>query len=105
MEKTRFGISLKNIPNTNRRDYFIKLIHKTEDLIRRMRWKAYFFLHKYNLSKDAEGYGFKSKKSAQFIERLFGFENDLLDIVNNISFHKRKDYVKRHFDRVVKDIN
>lgn len=36
--------------------------------------------------------GLKGKKDATFIERSFGFENDLLDVVNNISFHKRKDH-------------
>lgn len=70
-----------------------------------MRWKDYFFLHKYNFSNETEGYGFKNKKAALFIEKLFGFQNDLLDLVNNISFHKRKDPFQRHLDYVVKDIN
>lgn len=47
----------------------------------------------------------KTKKAALFIEKLFGFQNDLLDLVNNISFHKRKDHFQRHLDYVVKDIN
>lgn len=38
---------------------------------------------------------------------MFVFENDLQDLVNNISFHKRKkkNHLQRHHDYVVKDIN
>lgn len=47
----------------------------------------------------------KAKKVALFIENLFGFEN-LLDLVDNVSFHKRKkNHFQRHLDYVVKDIN
>lgn len=62
MEKINFGISLKNIPNTNRRNYFIKLIQKTEGLIRSMKWTAQFFLQRNNSSNEPDVYGFSSKK-------------------------------------------
>lgn len=58
------------------------------------------------MSKEPEVCGFKSKKAVPFIERLFGLEKVLLDIImNNNSFHKRKVYFQRHLDNVVKDIN
>lgn len=103
--KDKFRNVSKNIPNTNKRGYFVRLVNKRDDLIRRIRWKAYFFLHNINFIKQSEVYGFNSKISAPFIERLFGCENDLIDIVNNISFHKRKDHFQRHLDQVLMDIN
>lgn len=92
MEKTNFDISLKNIPLTNKRNYFVKLLQKTEELVRRMRWKAFFFLRGNNLTeKEQEVYGFRSKKTAPFNKNLQEFEKDLLNIINNISFHKKKE--------------
>lgn len=61
MEKINFGISLKNIPNTNRRNYFIKLIQKTEELIRSMKWTAQFFLQRNNSSNEPDVYGKKRR--------------------------------------------
>ena len=39
------GYSLKNIPIPPNNAYTARLIQKTESLIKRMRWKAHFFLH------------------------------------------------------------
>ena len=43
MEQTRFKYSMKNIPIPPRNSYLKKLIEKTESVIKRMRWKAFFF--------------------------------------------------------------
>ena len=44
LEKVNLGYSTKNIPFANKEQYKMKLIEKTEALIKRMRWKATFFL-------------------------------------------------------------
>lgn len=48
---------------------------------------------------------YEQKKSAPFIEILFLFGNDLLDIVNNISFHKKENYFQKRLNWIVKDKN
>lgn len=47
-----------------------KMIEKTEDLIRTMRWKAHFFLNPDTQQNKKNKYGFKSTKSPPFIEEL-----------------------------------
>lgn len=77
MEKNNFEISLKNIPNTKKQDYFVKLVLKTECLLRQMRWKAFFSFVTMIFLEEPDFYCFKSLKTAQFINQLYGFENDL----------------------------
>ena len=48
MEKLSFGYSLKNIPLLDKRSYQLKLIEKIESVLKRMHWKAHFFLPKEN---------------------------------------------------------
>ena len=45
METKQFGYSTKNIPIPPEKEYRKMLIEKTENLCRRMRWKAHFFLN------------------------------------------------------------
>ena len=52
MERTRFNYSMKNIPIPPRNSYLKKLIEKTESLIKRMRWKAFFFGRNNEKDKD-----------------------------------------------------
>ena len=45
MELTRFNNSTKDIPIPSETEYKCKFIEKTEQLCKRMRWKAFFFLN------------------------------------------------------------
>ena len=45
MEKINFNYSLKNIPVPSKSSYKLKLIDKIENVIKRMRWKAQFFIN------------------------------------------------------------
>lgn len=96
MEKINYGISLKNIPKTNKWDYFAKLVLQTEDLIRRMQWRAHFFLLDQEESYKYENYGFKNLKTTPLIKALAGFEIDLLEIINGLNFHKSKKLLQTH---------
>ena len=41
-----FGISEKNIPRSNKKEHNnMQLIYRTEKLVKRMRWEAFFFLN------------------------------------------------------------
>ena len=62
MEKINFNYSLKNIPTPSRSSYQLKLIDKNESVIKRMRWKAFFFLKDNNSNEtERETFAFKSK--------------------------------------------
>ena len=43
MERKNFKYSLKNIPVPSEDNYMKTMISKVESLLRRMRWKAFFF--------------------------------------------------------------
>ena len=61
-EKNSFNYSLKNIPLRDKSSYTLKLMEKIESVIKRMRWKAYFYLNKETQEKQEKNtYGFKSR--------------------------------------------
>ena len=66
MEKVNFGYSLNNIPTPNERTYKLRLIEKIELFIKKLRWKAIFFINnsKETTESCASGsvYGLKSNK-------------------------------------------
>lgn len=98
-------MSLNEIPTTNNRDYFVKLTMETEDVIRRMLWKAYFFLLDQGHSYKYENCGFKSLKTVPLIEALSVFGNDLLGIINRLTFHKCKNLFQKILITLLKIIN
>jgi len=61
MEKVNLDYSTKTmkIPLPAKDEYLKRFIEKTENFIRRMRWKAYHFLNEKE-SMANESYGFKS---------------------------------------------
>ena len=63
MEKFNIGYSTKNIPLPSQHDFLQRLIEKTEQFLRRMRWKAYFFLNRDVSTSSKDTYGFKSTKN------------------------------------------
>ena len=90
MEQKNLGYSMKNIPIPSKKEYLKRLIEKIESLIRRMRWKAYFFENPgENASSDESDtgkYGLKSKQAPPPNERLNQFEDDLYEMVRSIQF-------------------
>ena len=96
MEQTRFKYSMKNIPIPSRSSYqyIKKLIKKTESIIKRIRWKAFFFeqnkvKNKTNHDNDNDdsnsaadnNFGFKSRKCPPQNEELNNFEADVYDMI------------------------
>ena len=79
--------SLKNISLSDKRSYQIKLIEKIESVLKRMRWKAHFFLSKENQQpKNFKTYGFKSRNHPPQITLLEEFEKDLYGVVTSIKY-------------------
>ena len=79
-------IYMKNIPVPNPQAYMTKIIEKTESFIRRMRWKAHFFLNPQNNQEKKQTFGFKTTKSPPFVEEMKNFEESMLKLVSDIKF-------------------
>ena len=78
-----FSYSTKNIPLASKSKYLQTLIEKTESLIHRMRWKAFFFLQNHDSnSNDKETYGFKSKRPPPHVSALDEFEDNIVRITD-----------------------
>ena len=87
MEKLSFNYSLKNIPLPDQRLYQLKLMEKIESALKRMRWKAHFFLSKENQQPETlKTYGFKLRNHPPRITLLKEFEKDLYAIVASIKY-------------------
>ena len=82
MEKLDIDYSLKNIPIPSNESYLIKLIEKIESVVKRMRWRAHFFLQeKHESDIRREDFGFKSKITPPQCEHMEAFEKELLNII------------------------
>ena len=89
MEIKNFGYSLKNIPIPTKSNYLKCLTEKTENFIRRLRWKAYHFCQSNSqpVNESANGYfGFKTLTTPPPNEHLNAFENDLYDLIQKVEF-------------------
>ena len=76
MEKTNFGYSLKNIPIPSKQSYIKSMIAKTQNFLKRLRWKAHFYDNP-SSAQQKENYGFSSDKTPPQIKDLIPFENDM----------------------------
>ena len=97
MEKVNFSYLVKNIAAPNERTSKLQLIEKIELFIKKLRWKAIFFINNSKETNEslASGsvYGLKSNKCLPQLKELIPFEDDLVDLVKNIKFRKvRNDF-------------
>ena len=96
--------SMKNIPIPSEIEYRKKLIAQIEKIVKRMRWRALFFLKEEDKYKSLlddieffekeEKYGFNSVRKPPPIKELEMFEKEMFDIVKNIVFRDTSDYGK-----------
>ena len=100
MEKIQFDYSMKNIPIPSRAAYTTNLLEKVESVIKRMRWKAYFFLNPTN-NHQPNKFNIKSRRCPPPIEELKPFEDDMFKMIEGLKFK----VVKNHFqDKLKQDI-
>ena len=98
MERTSFNYSTKNIPVASAKDHSKQMIVRTEEFLRRMRWKAFHFLNPVTAA-DKETFGFKTKNCPPTIEEMKPFEEGMMKMIQNIAY---KD-VKCQFQQVLKN--
>ena len=99
------GYSLKNIPIPSQAAYLKELIGKVESVLKRMRWRAFYYLKSGTDTDDEQStanyYGLDSRKSPPHVEELSAFEDSLAKLVKSVSFRKTRD---RFQDTLKKDI-
>ena len=86
-----------------------------ELVIKRMHWKAHFFLKKNDTEEENDSasependhayYGLKSKRTPPKINEMANFEKDMLNIVDNFDFRQVKNEFQSKLDKDVRDIN
>ena len=82
---------MKNIALPSKDAYQRSLIRKVESVIKRMRWKAHFFLHGNNNATGCYKFGLNSRKCPPQIVEMREFEDDLLRMIENIKFRNVND--------------
>ena len=104
MERKNFKYSLKNIPVPSEDNYMKTMISKVESLLRRMRWKAFFFdKKKQSGAEEFNSYGFNSEKAPPQSAALIPFENDLYNMLNSITFTNRRTEFQKQFSRDLRE--
>ena len=104
MDKFSLNYSTKNILIPSNSEYTKRLIEKVEDFIKRLRWRALFFLNPESKSDNKETYGFKSPKSPPVIPQLKQFEEDLLCLIEDLQFCKTKSQMQTRLSNDFKKI-
>ena len=99
MEKISFNYSLKNILFPDKSSYTLKQMEKIESVVRRMQWKAYFYLNKDTQEKQQKNtFGFKSRHHPPQCNLLEEFEKDVFDIIKSIKFSNSVSLVHNFVD-------
>ena len=88
MDAFHVAHSLKNIPIAKDNDFSTILLAKTEDFLRRIRWKMYFHKNPNENTSSKNNYGFKSEVTPPPDDDLSGFEADLMHMAANVKFRK-----------------
>ncbi|KAK3739663.1 hypothetical protein QZH41_014203 [Actinostola sp. cb2023] len=103
MERMSFNYSTKNIPVASPKDYTKHMIDKTEQLLRRMRWKAFHFLNP-ELTTVKENFGFKTRNCPPVIEEMKKFEDGMISIIQNINFQDVKCQFQQDLKEDIKSV-
>lgn len=105
MENLQFDYSVKNIPIPPKDTYKIRLLEKVESVIKRMRWKALFFLNQKPDQQQSNKFNLKWRICPPPIEELKPFEDDMFQIVENVKFKQVRNEFQEKLRRDVKKIN
>ena len=79
-------------PYTIKGQLFEELIEKVESVLKRMSWKAHFFLKGEKNQENTNHFGLSSNKTPPTILELKPFEEDVLKLLENIKFRDTKNY-------------
>ena len=88
MNKFELNFAPKTIPVPPKSSFMKHLLFQTENFLRRLRWKAFFFDNPDGRLGKKETFGFITSASAPPMKDLQNFESDLYDVLANIKFRK-----------------
>ena len=96
---------MKNIPIPSTDKYMKTFIAKTEDFLKRLRWKA-FFLDNENQDPIAkkETYGFRTPNTPPITPDLTRFEDDMYTLMRKIEFTDGKSTFQHQLDAEIKKL-
>ena len=104
MEQVNFRQSLKNIPAPNNQTYCELLIMSLDKTIKNMRNKAENFLRPKSNQQSKETFGIKSVKNAKAVPELKFFENELINLAQNVEFKHFDNELQRNLKRICDEI-
>ena len=117
------GIFNKNVPIPTERNYKLQLIEKTALFIKKIRWKAVFYDIKLNSEnknnssinsnmrdnsknnddgtqkESSSRHGIKNNKCLLQVKDLIAIEEDMIDLVHQIRFHKVNSNFQRKLNK------
>ena len=96
---------MKNIPIPPKDTYKISLLEKVESVVKRMQWKALFFLNPKPDQQQSNKFNLKSRNCPPPIEELKPFEDDMFQIVENVKFKQVRNQFQEKLRRDVKKTN
>ena len=96
---------MKNIPIPTKINYKTSLLEKVESVIKRMRWKALFFLNPKADQQQTNKFNLKSRKCPPPVDELKPFEEDMFQLVDNVTFKQVRNAFQDKLKRDVKCIN
>ena len=105
MEQINFEQSLKNIPVPDDKSYHELFIVAMEKTIKAFRNKAAIFVSKNkkaNTTKDT--FGIPSLHNPEAVPELKNFENDFINLAQNIQFRKFNNNLQKNLKRICDDI-
>ena len=115
MNSIDFGYSLKNILLSSMDSYKYTLIEKTEQLLKMMKWKEFFYdrdnTNKYNNKNNTyvEERPITDQKKARKcppqMRDMKDFKNDLLKLIENIQFRTVSDKFLNRLNEVLTKFN
>ena len=109
MNPKDFGYSLKNIPIPHKISYTKALVEKTESFLKRMRWKAHFYLTKTDdvnttNRESLKNFNLKSDNTPPQIAELTSFENDMYDLIQNIKYWSQRNDFKLNSRKILQTL-
>ena len=103
MEKLNLLYSKKNIPIPSKHAFLQMLVAKTENLIRRMRWKVLEFDGKLP-RVEKRTFGFRTTNYPPSSPDLEKFEADLMDLIRDIEFRPYNNDLQAKMKEDIKSI-
>ena len=104
--RVAISYSLKNIPIPPEAPYLKRLIERSENVLGRMRWRAWHYLKgekddNEENPEDKEHNGLNCRKSPPHVEELEAFEDSVGRLIESITFKKTRDKFQENLQKDV----